>query len=74
MLRDLSHPFQMMTFVFYVVFLVVLSVCAGLPQTTPSNQEIETSMDFENYSLDLYFLRFYFIYLLEAETEAGSLW
>lgn len=54
MLRELSDTFQKMTSVFYIAFLVLLNVCTGLPQTTPSNQEIETSMDFENYSLDLF--------------------
>lgn len=54
MLRELSDTFQKMTSVFYIAFLVFLNVGTGLPQTTPSNQEIETSLDFENYSLDLF--------------------
>ena len=43
-----------MSLVFYIAFLVVLSVCNGLQQITSSNQEIETFMHFENYSLDLF--------------------
>lgn len=48
LLKEFSDTFPKRPSVFYIAFLVVLSVCTNLPQTNASNKEIETFMDFEN--------------------------